>query len=145
MRAHGKPLNRDELTDVVRNNDKQRFQLSEDGRRIRATQGHSVDVDLGYSPVEPSMVPEILLHGTPLKSLPAIRQAGLKKMSRHHVHLHQDASIARAVGDRRGASVILKVRARELCQSGSEFFVTPNNVWLTDCVPPQFIEFPADS
>ena len=69
---------------------------------------------------------------------------GLKKVKRHHVHLHTDVDTAIAVGMRRGKPVLLKILAREMRDRGHEFFVTPNNVWLTDCVPAEFIEFPDD-
>ncbi|NQU20130.1 MAG: RNA 2'-phosphotransferase [Candidatus Nealsonbacteria bacterium] len=136
---HGRPISRDTLDYVVRTNDKQRFIFSEDGQRIRANQGHSVDVDLGYRPADP---PEILLHGTPTRFIESIRQNGLKKMDRHHVHLHADEATATAVGRRRGKPVLLKVRAQDMAREGHEFLVTPNEVWLTDHVPVEFIEFP---
>jgi putative RNA 2'-phosphotransferase len=139
MARRGKRISRETLENVVRTNDKQRFSLSEDGRRIRANQGHTVDVALGYATADP---PEILLHGTPTRFLDAIRREGLKKMKRHHVHLHVDEATAIAVGTRRGKPVLLKVWARDMARRGHEFFVTPNNVWLTDHVPPEFIEFP---
>lgn len=139
MHDAGRHVTQTELFEVVRANDKQRFQLSEDGERIRATQGHSVDVDLGYRPAEP---PEVLLHGTPEQFVSSIRREGLKKQKRHHVHLHEDASLAGSVGKRRGRPVVLEIAAREMDRSGFEFFVTPNAVWLTDHVPPQFIRFP---
>ena len=135
----GKRITRETLEYVVQTNDKQRFSFSEDGRRIRANQGHSVDVDLGYMPAEP---PEILLHGTPDRFIESIRQSGLKKMNRHHVHLHADVATSTAVGSRRGKPVLLKVKAQEMARQGYQFFVTPNHVWLTDHVPVEFIEFP---
>lgn len=49
------------LCEVVDTNDKQRFSFSEDGLRIRANQGHSVQVDLGLAPQVP---PARLYHGT---------------------------------------------------------------------------------
>lgn len=136
---HGRRISRRTLDYVVRTNDKQRFSFSQDGKRIRANQGHSIDVELGYQPAEP---PEILLHGTPTRFIRSIRQDGLKKMSRHHVHLHADEATAVAVGSRRGKPVLLKVRAQEMARRGHQFFVTPNHVWLTDHVPVEFIEFP---
>jgi len=139
MARHGKHISRETLQFVVQTNDKQRFSFSEDGKQIRANQGHSVHVDLGYRSAKP---PEILLHGTPARFAESIRQDGLKKMDRHHVHLHLDAATATAVGSRRGKPVLLKIRAREMARQGYEFFVTPNNVWLTEHVPPEFIEFP---
>ena len=142
MSRHGKRISRETLDYVVRTNDKKRFAFSEDGQQIRANQGHSVDVELGYTLAEP---PQTLLHGTPTGFIEAIRKGGLKKMKRHHVHLHVDVATSLAVGRRRGKPVLLKVRALEMAKQGHEFFVTPNNVWLTDHVPPEFIEFPEEN
>ncbi len=119
---------------VVAENNKQRFAFSDDGRRIRANQGHSVAVDLGYSPATP---PALLYHGTPEKSLPAVRAEGLRKMDRHHVHLSADPAVALQAGGRRGRAVLLTIprrgtrrgRRRDLCN------VTPNAVWLVDGGP----------
>ncbi len=129
----------EQLRHVVASNDKQRFEFDAREQRIRARQGHSIDVDHGLEPVEP---PEILLHGTPVIVLDLIRETGLKKMQRHHVHLHEDQSVANDVGARRGQPVILRILAAQMHAHGHEFFVTANNVWLTDHVPPEFIEFP---
>lgn len=136
---HGQPISPELLRQVVETNDKQRFAFSEDGTRIRASQGHSVQVDLGYEPVEP---PEVLYHGTVEKYLPAIRRDGLTRRSRHHVHLSADVATAEAVGERRGDAVILRVRAKAMHDRGMAFFRSANGVWLTDEVPAEFIEFP---
>ena len=135
----GRNMSRDLLETVVKSNDKQRFEISADGARIRARQGHSVAVDLGYKPSAP---PDVLLHGTPSSSLDLIRETGLKKMQRHDVHLHVDEQTASTVGARRGRPVLLKIRAGEMHGKGYEFFVTENEVWLTDHVPAEFIDFP---
>jgi putative RNA 2'-phosphotransferase len=135
-RKHGRRITRAELDEVVRTSDKQRFALSDDGLQIRANQGHSVVVELGY---EPSPPPAILYHGTTEKFLESIRRHGLQKRSRHHVHLSPTVETARAVGGRRGKAVILAIRAREMHEAGHAFFVTPNQVWLADEVPPEFI------
>lgn len=136
---HNKSMSRATLDEVVRTNDKQRFSFNDDGTRIRANQGHSVEIELGYEPATP---PEILLHGTPRQFVESIAAQGLKKMNRHHVHLHIDVETSTAVGQRRGKPVLLKVRALDMYQAGHEFFVTPNDVWLTDHVPIEYIEFP---
>jgi len=130
-------LDRKSLEQVVSCNDKQRFEFDLARSSIRARQGHSVDVNLEYPPTVP---PETLLHGTPRQFVAAIRETGLKKMKRHHVHLHTDLKTASAVGARRGDSVILKVRSGDMHRAGFEFFVTENGVWLTDFVPVEFIE-----
>ncbi|MGD9646337.1 MAG: RNA 2'-phosphotransferase [Pirellulales bacterium] len=139
MAAQGRPLSRETLERVVRENDKQRFALSNDGRRIRANQGHSIDIELGYQPAEP---PATLWHGTSRQFVQSIRQQGIQKMQRHHVHLHEDQTIATAVGTRRGQAVLLEVNAAVMHQTGHAFFVTPNRVWLTEEVPPRYIVFP---
>jgi putative RNA 2'-phosphotransferase len=138
-RAHGFAITREELHAVVASSDKQRFAFSEDRTRIRANQGHSVDVELGYEPAEP---PEVLYHGTPEKFVDAIRREGLKKMQRHHVHMSESPETTLAAGARRGKPVLLTIKAREMAAVGHVFFVTPNRVWLTDAVPPQYLVFP---
>jgi putative RNA 2'-phosphotransferase len=60
-RRKGHPITMEELREIVRTSDKQRYALSGDGARIRANQGHSVKVDLGH---EPAVPPEVLYHGT---------------------------------------------------------------------------------
>lgn len=135
--AHGYPLTRDELEDLVEDNDKQRFAFDEAGQRIRAQQGHSVAVDLQLVPATP---PAVLYHGTAPAALPAIRATGLQKMSRHHVHLTTDETTARRVGQRRGRPLLLAVDTAALHAAGSVFYQAGNGVWLTEAVPPQYLE-----
>jgi putative RNA 2'-phosphotransferase len=137
--ANGVSITRAQLADVVASSDKQRFALSADGERIRANQGHSVDVDLRLEPIAP---PELLLHGTVDKFLDSIRAKGLIKGERHHVHLSADVETASKVGSRRGKPVLLRIRAGAMAQAGHLFFRSANGVWLTDTVPPEFIELP---
>jgi putative RNA 2'-phosphotransferase len=134
--AHGERISHEELDYVVANNNKRRFAISEDGSRIRASQGHSVEVDLGYEPAAP---PELLYHGTARQFVDAILSKGLIKGSRHHVHLSIDESTARAVGSRRGAPIILTVQAGAMARAGHAFYISANGVWLTDHVPPEFL------
>ena len=138
-RRAGQPMSMDELREIVRTSDKQRFALSDDGVRIRANQGHSVEVELGYAPATP---PEALYHGTADKHLAGIRAHGLHKGERHHVHLSERLDTASAVGRRHGRLVVLEVRAGAMQRDGLLFFRTPNGVWLTDHVPPQYVVFP---
>lgn len=132
--AHGFRFSRDELDHVVARNDKQRFAV--DGTRIRASQGHTVAVDLGLAPAAP---PAYLYHGTVARSLDAIRAEGLRPMSRHDVHLSPDRETATRVGARRGRPVVLSVDAGAMHRAGHEFRVSANGVWLTAAVPPQYL------
>lgn len=134
--AHGVALTEQQLRDVVQNNDKQRFAFSEDGSMIRASQGHSVSVELGY---EPAVPPETLYHGTVDHFISSIERNGLVKGKRHHVHLSPDTATAAKVGGRRGKPVILEIKAGEMHRAGIAFFVSANGVWLTEHVPPDYI------
>lgn len=137
LRARGCEVDLARLEHVVDTNDKQRFELDADATHIRARQGHSVAVALGYVALPP---PELLFHGTVAAAVPAIRAAGLQKMRRHAVHLSADLDTATRVGARRGAPLVLTVRAGELHREGGVFFRTGNGVWLTEVVPVGFIE-----
>jgi putative RNA 2'-phosphotransferase len=136
-RKHGFPLTKNELDAVVAGSDKRRFSFSDDRLQIRANQGHSVDVDLGYQPLAP---PEELYHGTVERFLISILEGGLSKGKRHHVHLSADLETARKVGARRGMPVILRVMSGRMHRDGCLFFCSENGVWLTDKVPPEYLE-----
>lgn len=134
--AHGKALSREALEQIVRTCDKQRFAFSDDGTRIRANQGHSVEVDLGLPALHP---PAVLLHGTTTRFLPSILKDGLAKRARHHVHLSESSTTATAVGARRGDAVLLKVDAARMHADGHLFYRSANGVWLTDAVPAEYL------
>ncbi len=123
---------------VVGENNKQRFKI--EGDKIRASQGHSnKSINLGLTPIEP---PEILYHGTKSSVLNAIKSEGLKKMSRHHVHLSADKRTAEIVAKRWNQGIlILKINAKKMVDDGFKFFLSDNGVWLTDSVLPEYIIF----
>jgi putative RNA 2'-phosphotransferase len=133
---HGKSLDRSTLELLVRESDKQRFALSPDGLSIRASQGHSVSVELGYQATTP---PDLLYHGTVARFLSAIFAEGLHKGQRHHVHLSATKDVAAAVGSRRGKAVLLEIDAAAMLREGHEFFRSANGVWLTLHVPARFL------
>lgn len=134
--AHSFALTRAELDEVVAQNDKRRFSFDASGTRIRANQGHSVDVDLGLAATRP---PAVLFHGTNEGSVDAIMGDGLSRMGRHHVHLSPDVPTAVRVGGRRGRPVVLQVDANRMAADGHDFFVSDNGVWLTDEVPARYL------
>lgn len=131
-------LNMQVLQQVVSTNDKQRFAFNYDKTKIRANQGHTLDIDLQLEQKEP---PEILYHGTVEKFIAAIKETGLQKMQRQHVHLSKDLETAVKVGGRRGKPVILKVHTARMQEKGHAFYLSQNGVWLCDHVPVEYIEF----
>ena len=122
---------------VVDTNDKKRFLISEDGKRIKANQGHSVKVELELEAVTP---PAVLLHGTAERCLNSIMQEGLTKQQRHHVHLSANPETALEVGSRYGRPVLLRIDSKQMSECGFKFYQTENHVWLVDRVPPRYIE-----
>ncbi|WP_405949207.1 RNA 2'-phosphotransferase [Streptomyces prunicolor] len=136
--ARGFRFDREELDHVVATNDKRRFAI--EGTRIRASQGHSIEVDLGLPPATP---PPYLFHGTVARNLDAIRAEGLRPMNRHAVHLSADRETATRVGARRGRPVVLSVDAGAMHKDGQVFRVSENGVWLTEAVPVRYLRFPA--
>jgi putative RNA 2'-phosphotransferase len=139
MATNGTPLTRGQLEHVVNTSDKKRFTFSDDGLRIRASQGHSVEVELGYEPMQP---PEVLYHGTAGQFLESIRRTGLDKRGRHDVHLSETPATATTVGGRRGEAVVLIVAAGQMHRDGFSFRRSANGVWLVDAVPAKYLAFP---
>ncbi|WP_280672472.1 MULTISPECIES: RNA 2'-phosphotransferase [unclassified Kitasatospora] len=136
LSKHGGGLSREQLDHVVATNNKRRFSYSEDGHSIRASQGHSVEVDLGLTATEP---PAVLYHGTAERTLGAIWSEGLRPMRRQDVHLSAESATALNVGARHGRPVVLQVDAAAMSAAGHLFRVSANGVWLTDEVPPQYL------
>ncbi|MFZ6011121.1 MAG: RNA 2'-phosphotransferase [Bacteroidota bacterium] len=133
---NGFAITKEILRHVVDTNAKKRFAFNDDRTRIRASQGHSVEIELGYAPQPP---PEILYHGTTETSVSSILAIGLEKRSRHHVHLSADAEIATKVGQRYGKPVVLRIAAMQMFKDGYQFYMSENHVWLTDHVPAKYI------
>lgn len=133
---YGKKFTLTELSEVVETNEKKRFSFDETGKKIRANQGHSVEVEIGFEEREP---PADLYHGTAEKNLGVIFAEGLKKMARHHVHLSVETETARAVGTRYGKPVILRVDTAKMRDAEFKFYVSANGVWLVDAVPAEFL------
>lgn len=131
------PLSRTELKEVVAHNDKQRFSFDDTGTRIRANQGHSVEIDLQ---LESAIPPDLLYHGTGQKAVGSIFRDGLRKMSRHHVHLSSDIATAKKVGARHGIPVVFIINTVAMRRDGYTFYCSDNGVWLVDSVPPEYLE-----
>lgn len=130
FRRTGRQLTIEKLNNIVEFNNKGRYEFSEDKTRIRARQGHSIDVDVELREVKP---PKHLYHGTAEKNLELILKDGLKPMSRKHIHLSSDRKTAEDVGRRHGKPIVLEIDTEALYNSGIKFYLSQNNVWLCDC------------
>ncbi len=136
MNSKGVKVTMELLEHVVATNSKKRFSFNEDKTKIRASQGHSINIDLQFSSVQP---PAALYHGTAERSIASILQNGLQKRNRQHVHLSADIETAINVGKRHGKPVVLIVDAATMHAEGLEFYLSANGVWLTDNVPSKYL------
>ena len=131
------PITEEMLHEMAFAPDKQRYEFSEDGKRIRAVHGHSVKVDLEYEQIDP---PEILYHGTATRFLDAIKKEGIQKQTRQFVHLSEFREQAEAVGKRHGKLAMITIKAGDMKRDGFVFYKSVSGVWLTDSVPVKYIE-----
>lgn len=136
IKSIGKNIDKDILERVVLYNDKKRFSFNENHTLIRANQGHSINADLQFEEKEP---PEILFHGTSINNIDSIKQEGIKKMGRLHVHLSLTEEIAKKVGERYGKPAIIKINAKKMYEDGIKFYLSENKVWLCDYVDSKYI------
>ena len=134
-------ITRSELDEIVEKNNKKRFEYDGHKDKIRACQGHSIDVDLKLEPKEP---PVYLYHGTSDRFIWSIKKDGLKSRNRNHVHLSIDEETALKVGQRHGGkTIVLSIQAH--CywhETKAEFYQSNNGVWLTREIPVKYIVFP---
>ena len=133
----GIKIDTDTLKHIVETNTKKRFAFNDTFDRIRASQGHSVEIELGYTSQKP---PKTLYHGTAEKSVHSILDTGLQKQNRQQVHLSADIETAIKVGQRHGKSFVFKVLAEQMFNDKFEFFISENGVWLTDIVPTKYLK-----
>ena len=138
FKERGREVTIEDIEFIVENNNKKRFEFSEDKGSIRACQGHSIDIDLDLSPIFP---PEILYHGTAIQTVKYIQSGGIERMSRDFVHLSADFETAIKVGQRHGKPIVLEIDAKKMYENGMTFYVSNNGVWLTDFVPKDYITF----
>ncbi|NML58262.1 RNA 2'-phosphotransferase [Chryseobacterium cheonjiense] len=128
----------EELDEMVETNDKKRFIFNEDKTKIRANQGHSIDIDLALKSQQP---PEFLYHGTAQTNVESILEKGIEKRNRQHVHLSSKKDTAEKVGMRHGKPVLLTIMTGKMHEDGILFYLSENNVWLTEFVHPQYIQY----
>lgn len=133
---HHHRLTKDDLIEIVDTNDKKRYSFNHDRTKIRANQGHSIKIDLALDPAEP---PEFLYHGTATRFVQSIREQGILKGSRQHVHLSLDVQTAVKVGSRHGKVEVLTILSGKMYRDGIVFYVSDNGVWLTDYVDVKYI------
>lgn len=136
IKLSGKNISKDILERIVLYNDKKRFKFNDDHTLIRASQGHSINVDLVFEEKKP---PEILFHGTSIDTIDIIKNEGIKKMNRLYVHLSLTEDTAKKVGSRHGSPALIKINSKQMYEDGIKFYLSENNVWLCGYVDSKYI------
>ena len=136
VRGTGRNFDIQMLEEIVQTDDKQRFAFNADRTKIRANQGHSIDVDVEMRVCAP---PDTLYHGTAEKYIESIREHGITRQNRNYVHLSKDEEVAIKVGSRHGKAIVLKIDARQMYEDGHVFLLSENGVWQTVHVPYRYI------
>lgn len=124
------------ICEIVKIDNKQRYELSEDELKIRAVQGHSIEVDVE---LEEAIPPRFLFHGAQKKNRSSIDIKGLLRMNRLYVHMHDNGDDAFKSGSRKGSPIIYSIKAEQMFLDGYKFFVAKNGVWLTEHVPAKYL------
>lgn len=137
VRRTGRQIDMETLDRIVRENNKQRYSFNENHSKIRANQGHSVQVDVDLKEAAP---PQYLFHGTASRFLPAIQREGIRKMERQYVHLSDDFQTALSVGRRHGSPVVITLDAAAMARDGVTFYLSENGVWLCEYVSPKYFK-----
>jgi len=125
----------EEVEKVVTSNDKQRFFIdySDAKPKIRANQGHTLQVEVDMEEItDPSLYPNII-HGTYFKAWDIIKTEGLSRMKRNHIHFARDEPGSSGVisGMRRTCQVIIAIDLEKALNDGIKFYLSANDVILT--------------
>lgn len=137
INAAGHSIDMQTVERIVAENNKKRYTLSPDKKRIRANQGHSIDVSVEMEKRTP---PDLLYHGTASRFLESIKASGIKKMSRQYVHLSADVPTAFSVGKRHGSPVVLVIDAKQMSADGFVFMISANGVWQSEDIPWHYVK-----
>ncbi|WP_413927491.1 RNA 2'-phosphotransferase [Clostridioides sp. ES-S-0108-01] len=137
INSTGRNINMEILEQIVKEDDKQRYSFNDDRSKIRANQGHSINVDVELKELEP---PKYLYHGTATRFLDNIKNEGIIKQNRLYVHLSNDIDTAAKVGKRHGVPVVLKINTGKMYENGYKFYLSENNIWLCEYIPFEYVE-----
>lgn len=132
----------DQVRQVVTANDKQRFVLDEsrDPPRIRAAQGHSVQLEAPVlQPVTSASSVPLAIHVTSKEGWEGMQGSGtLLRMARTHIHF---ATQPHHVRSNKWASILLKLDLAGALAAGHLFGLSSNGVLLTEGpLPLAFVE-----
>ena len=115
--------------------DKGRYQV--EGENIRATYGHSIEIELDLPTDD---IPEALYWPCEPTEAEAIVQLGITSGNRNHIHLSKTIANALEAGHVRiNRPTIIEVDTIRAIADGHTIYRAGTTVYLTDEVPPEYL------
>lgn len=137
LNQKGFSISKQDFLGLIQTDSRKRYSFNRDMSKLRANFGHTLNVKLELAEMMP---PTILYHGTTPANIELImKSGGISKMQREFVYLSWDEETALRVGQRHGTPQIISIFARAMYDEGCTFYLAPNDVWLTDNIPIQYI------
>lgn len=135
---------RQDILDIVANDAKGRYQISEDGLMIRAVSGHSLDdVNPDLKFVDNTLLPDVLYHGTSTEGLNGIESTGkITKMERNYIFLVDSIEEAFTTGKRHGTPCVLIIDIAKMIADGWSFWSPQGDryVFSKEDIPKEYIK-----
>jgi putative RNA 2'-phosphotransferase len=120
---------------IAKTDQKGRYQLSPDNKYIRATYGHSVEVDLTDLPTD--SIPEKLYYPTNSEEFEIFKENGIMPADRRWVHLSGTEEKAYIAGlYHYDKPMLLEINTSKVLESGEKIYRAGDGVYITKYVPP---------
>lgn len=135
--------------DIDKVGENERFSFDQYHTKIRADYGNSIGLLLSNMYPQDDKPPNILYHGTSFDAISNIQEKGIIRFAyeglraRDHIFMTELPSVALKKGSRHGKGVGLPVYAVKMYENGYQFYHAKNDIWLTDYIPPEYIDFSA--
>lgn len=141
-------ISMDDLIDIVKTNDKQRFRFNDDRSKICANQGHSKGVaeQKELSKMTSLSGEDIILyHGTDAIAAELIKNSYIKSGNRQHVHWTQNLELAtkrakNKAGWNKSKPVLITLEVKKYLNTHKGvLYLSDNNVYLTPEISGQLL------
>jgi len=128
---------------IVLTDSKGRYQLSDNKRYLRATYGHTIEVDLSDLPTDE--IPETLYYPTNNEEFEIFKENGILPSDRRWIHLSSAKEKAYIAGlHHYDAPLIVPISTSILKEKGENLYRAGQGVYICKFVPPESIGAPEE-
>jgi len=148
---YAKTMTKERVEQLVAENGKQRFHCFRDAKDnlwIRANQGHSMsNIAVSMKKIDSAADYPVVLHGTYRKAYEKIKEKGLSRCTRQHIHFCTGKEAKS--GMRADCTVLIRLDLAKALADGHEFFESSNGVILcagdqNGFIPPAYFSSVSD-